>query len=70
MLMNTINQSFQELFGRTELVQPVATVNVSRKAANGSDFNQSEMQARRQRRARRYEGHGQGGSIGWTVRTW
>ena len=70
MLMSTINQSFQDLFGRTDQAQPIVSVPVSRPAANESISNQSEMQARRQRRARRMEGAGQGGNLGWTIRSW
>jgi len=70
MLMNSIRKSYRDLTSRTELVQPIVTVPVTRPAANASGIGQSEMQARRQRRERRMERAGQHASSGWTVRAW
>ena len=70
MLINTIKKSYRDLISRTELVQPIVSVPVTRPAANANGFVQSEMQARRQRRERRMDRVLQQASMGWKVRAW
>ena len=70
MLINSIKNTYRDLIGRTELVQPTVSVPVNRPAANESVFTQSEMQTRRLRRVRRMDRMGQHASNGWKVRAW
>jgi hypothetical protein len=70
MLINRIKQSYRDLTRHTEPVQPIVTVAVTRSAANASDFNEPETQARRLRRQSRMNGAGHHGGAGWRVRAW
>lgn len=70
MLMNSIMQTYREVFGKVEVVQPLVTVPHTLPAANAGELRKSEMQARRARRRRRMERAGNRGFTGWTVRTW
>ena len=70
MLIDTIKKSYRDLIGRTDPVQPIVTVPGARPAANASNFNQAEVQARRLRRQRRLERSSLGSNSGWKVRAW
>ena len=70
MLINTIKKSYREMLRHADAIQPIVKVASTHVAANSSNFSQSEAQNRRLRRQRRMDRQGQGGSIGWSVRTW
>ena len=70
MLINTIKKSYREMLRHADTIQPIVKVANTHAAANSSNFSPSEVQNRRLRRQRRMDRHGQGGSIGWSVRTW
>lgn len=70
MLMNSIMQTYRELFGQVEMAQPLVTVPNTLPAANAGQLRKAEMQARRTRRQRRLVRASSRRFAGWTVRTW
>ena len=70
MLMNKIRNAYRELTGQLMPLEPVTRVNVSRTAANASEFVKTDTQARRQRRLRRLD-RSMGHHVdGWAIRSW
>jgi hypothetical protein len=70
MLIDYLVDSYLELTGQLDPVQPVVTLQSSRTAANAGSYRNSEMQARRHRRQRRLDRSAQPGTSGWAVRAW
>ena len=68
MLINMIKKSYKEHISQIDPIQTIVAVPDIQPAANAGSFDQSEMQARRQRRERRMERARQHGNVGWTVR--
>lgn len=70
MLIDTIKKTCREISEPAETVQPVVAVPAFRPAANTSNFEQAETQARRHRRQRRADRAAQRNINGWTLRAW
>ena len=70
MLMNSIRKSYRNFINPTVSVMPIVAARGIREAANTSAYNQTGMQARRQRRDSRLSGLGHSASIGWRVSAW
>lgn len=70
MLINKLRDTYREITGYIEPATPITTVLSHCPAANADNINQSDMQARRQRRQRRTAQVGLRNVSGWTVRTW
>jgi len=70
MLINKLRDTYREITGYIEQATPITTVPSYCPAANADNINQSDMQARRQRRQRRTAQVGLRNVSGWTLSTW
>ena len=70
MLINGIRKSYRNFVNPTGSVMPIVAARGMRKAANTSSYGQTDVQARRQRRASRLSGLGHNSNIGWRVSAW
>lgn len=70
MLMNRLRDTFRGITGYIEPAAPVTMLPGKRSAANAENIAESDMQARRQRRQRRYAQSGLSNVNGWSVRAW
>ncbi len=70
MLIDTPNETYQEISTQAEPVEPVVALPSFRAAANSNSLEQAETRARRHRRQRRAERAAPRSISGWILRAW